>query len=162
MEEIIRNSSFSRRSKRQIFDSDNEIETGVYNQDTRTFSYPGVPDSVNWVEAGLFNEVRDQGKCGSCWAYATTALVEAYYKKLYGTSATLSEQNLIDCNRNHFSQIDAIKSKYLKNRKMVIYNIDKTFFFHQTKKETVIFSGNLTLIRCFRLICDLLYGVLLL
>ena len=97
MEEIIRNSSFSRRSKRQIFDGDSEVETGDYNPATRTFSYPGVPDSVNWEEAGLFSEVKDQGKCGSCWAYATTALVEAYYKKLYGTAATISEQNLIDC-----------------------------------------------------------------
>jgi hypothetical protein len=37
--------------------------------------------------------------------------------------------------RNHFSQIDAIKSKYLKNRKMVIYNIDKTFFFSPNQKR---------------------------
>jgi len=95
MEEIICNSSLNNRSKRQVFDGNNEIVTGDYNRATQTFSYPGVPDHINWVD--LFNEVRDQGRCGSCWAYAAISLVEAYYKKLYNTTVTLSEQNLIDC-----------------------------------------------------------------
>ena len=42
--------------------------------------------------------VKDQGICGSCWAFSATSTVEYYNCKRFQRLARLSEQNLVDCN----------------------------------------------------------------
>eukprot|EP00727_Mastigamoeba_balamuthi_P005112 m51a1_g146 putative cysteine proteinase rd19a (506) ;mRNA; r:469243-471681 len=41
--------------------------------------------------------VRNQGRCGSCWAFATTSIVEAAWRKANGASLTLSVEQLLEC-----------------------------------------------------------------
>ncbi|VDM96643.1 unnamed protein product, partial [Onchocerca ochengi] len=41
------------------------------------------------------------GKCGACYAFATAAVLESYYKKKSGILIDLSPQNIIDCSRNY-------------------------------------------------------------
>jgi len=47
---------------------------------------------------GIYTPVKDQGSCGSCWAFGTLGAMEAAYKKKYGVTLDLSEQYLLSCN----------------------------------------------------------------
>jgi len=53
--------------------------------------------SVNWVTAGAVGAVKNQGSCGSCWAFSTIGAIESAYEIKYGTSSIFSEQYLVSC-----------------------------------------------------------------
>ncbi|XP_054166568.1 procathepsin L-like [Oppia nitens] len=57
-----------------------------------------LPSSVDWRNKGLVAPIKNQGQCGSCWAFAAVAAVEGQYAKKHGHIQTLSEQNIVDCN----------------------------------------------------------------
>jgi len=57
-----------------------------------------APKSKDWTtEKNVLNPVQDQGGCGSCWAFATVAVVESANALAHGTLYKLSEQQLVDC-----------------------------------------------------------------
>jgi cathepsin L len=49
----------------------------------------------DWREKG--NEIKDQGQCGSCWAFAATATLEYLASLRVGKKTDLAEQELVDC-----------------------------------------------------------------
>ncbi|XP_020590858.1 low-temperature-induced cysteine proteinase-like [Phalaenopsis equestris] len=56
-----------------------------------------VPDSIDWREKGAVVGVKDQGSCGSCWAFSAVAAVEGINQIVTGNLISLSEQELIEC-----------------------------------------------------------------
>ncbi len=45
---------------------------------------------------------RNQGECGSCWTFASTAAIEAAYYKKTNVKENLSTQQLVDCDINNY------------------------------------------------------------
>lgn len=58
----------------------------------------GLPASFDSRSKGWIAAVRDQGQCGSCWAFSVASTMSANYAKKHGGSPpVLSEQQLVDC-----------------------------------------------------------------
>ncbi|CAK92971.1 unnamed protein product (macronuclear) [Paramecium tetraurelia] len=53
-------------------------------------------DSVDWRSSV---RVKNQGSCGSCWAFSAVGAVEAFFKIKKGADHNLSEQQLVDCDK---------------------------------------------------------------
>jgi inhibitor of cysteine peptidase len=62
-----------------------------------------LPSSWDWRTQGIVPDVRDQGDCGSCWAFGTVGIMESAVKKGGGPLPDLSEQFLVSCNKDGWS-----------------------------------------------------------
>lgn len=62
-------------------------------------STKNLPTEVDWSSKGAVTSIKNQGQCGSCWAFSATGALEAAYFRQKNQLLSFSEKQLVDCSR---------------------------------------------------------------
>jgi len=83
------------------------FKTSENNTEVEVMSFAAavdIPAKVDWRDEGAVLPIKNQGHCGSCWAFAAVATLEGAHKISSGELTDLSEQQLVDCSYRYGNQ----------------------------------------------------------
>ena len=63
-------------------------------------AWEALPASWDWRDHGVVSAAKDQGRCGSCWAFASAEAMESHWALASGHLEDLSIQQILDCTPN--------------------------------------------------------------
>jgi C1A family cysteine protease len=66
-----------------------------------SFAEVAAPDSFDWRAKGMVSPVKNQGSCGSCWAFSIVGHLESQ-ALIQGKKDLYSEQQIVDCDSNNY------------------------------------------------------------
>ncbi|XP_020238706.1 ervatamin-B-like [Cajanus cajan] len=97
------------------------------SSDTIPLNLTGIPSNFDWRDKGAVTAVKDQGVCSSCWAFTSVAAIEGLVRIKTNKLISLSEQQLVDCNREndgcHEGNMD-VAFKYIITNQGIASEID--------------------------------------
>ena len=80
------------------------VKVPTLTQTPTTLPTVNLPTSVDWRTKGAITPVKDQGQCGSCWAFSSTGALEGLSYISGKGLQSFSEQQLVDCSTSQGNQ----------------------------------------------------------
>jgi len=102
-----------------------------------------IPDSIDWRDHGYVSEVKNQGQCGSCWAFSTTGSLEGQHFRSSGQLVSLSEQQLVDCNAQNAGCDGGsyfLAFQYIRDNAGI--DTERSYDYVGVKEPSCLFSSN--------------------
>ena len=76
-------------------------------------SLEDLPLEKMWTDEEAVTTVQDQGRCGSCWAFAAAATLETIYKIKTGVLRKFSEEEFVDCSLDNLDDRDGCQGAWM-------------------------------------------------
>ena len=73
------------------------LTAGAHKLHTSAAKARATAQSIDWNAKGALTPIKNQGQCGSCWAFSATQQLESQFFQKYGTLKELSPQQLTSC-----------------------------------------------------------------
>lgn len=75
----------------------NKFDLFITKSDIDSLDLSDLPVSFDWRDHNVVTSVKNQGQCGSCWAFSATENIESQYAIKTKKLEDLSVQQLLDC-----------------------------------------------------------------